>query len=352
MRPELFRIPIIDWPVFSYGFMLMIGFIVSILYASSRAKRERIDPNHVLDIGLYAVVAGILGARAMYYWEFFHKKVPVAVARVVRGEDPPYNGPYDFTQAVEVVRGGAAKVQTIYFQYLSFAERPWYTFFFVHEGGIVFYGGLLLATFAIALYIGRANRRLAAEGRPPLPALRLCDILACAVPVGLSFGRLGCTLNGCCWGRRISEGGHALLALQFPPGSPAFESHVARYGLSPEAACSYPVHATQLYEWGGALLIAAALFLIYRVHRRDGQIFALLGVFYGPLRYVIEGFREHDPGAERTHWASWLWDPIARAPMTNSQIVSIAILVAGMAGLVAASRFGPRYEPPVEHKRV
>ncbi len=342
MRPELFRIPWIDWPVFSYGFMIMIGFVLSIGYASWRARREGIDSNHILDMGLFAVVAGILGARAMYYWEFFEKKVPVVVARVFPGE-APYHGPYDYMRIEEVVRGGAAQAAHVYYQHLSFSERPWYVFFYLHEGGIVFYGGLLLATLVIAAYIWRANRRLAAEGRLPLPALRLTDILASAVPLGLSFGRIGCTLNGCCWGQRDLSG-NALLALRFPPGSPAFECHVDRYGLDPGAACSYAVHATQLYEWGGALLIAAALFLFYRVHKRDGQVFALLGVLYGPLRYVIEGFREHDPTAERTQLASWLWDPIAGAPMTNSQLVSIAIFAAGAIGFWLASTRGPRYE--------
>src|SRR6516162_2625084 len=103
MRPRLFTIPLPgghELPVFSYGVMIMLGFICAILYACWRAKKERTDPNYVLDIGLYAVVSGILGSRAMYYCEFFYKKFPVVV---------PAGAPHDFT---EVVNGN-----TIYLKY-------------------------------------------------------------------------------------------------------------------------------------------------------------------------------------------------------------------------------------------
>lgn len=327
MQPVLFRIPVLDWPVFSYGVMIMIGFIVAIAYASWRARREGIDPNTILDIGLYAVVAGILGARAMYYWEFFEKKMLVQVPEGTPGAFP-----------------GVVGGQEVFLKHLSFSERPWYVFFYIHEGGIVFYGGLLLATLVIVFYLWSTNRRRARLGQEPLPLLRVCDILACAVPIGLSFGRLGCFLNGCCWGMRA--GPNALLRIQFPAGSPAWEAHVKNYGLSSAAEHCYPVHATQLYEWGGALLIAAALFLLYRYHTRDGQLFALLAVLYGPVRYVIEGLREHDPNAERIGIAArWVVDPIAGAPMTNSQLVSIGVFAAGVLGLAAASVWGRRYVP-------
>jgi phosphatidylglycerol:prolipoprotein diacylglycerol transferase len=330
MQPQLFRIPLPgghEVPIFSYGVMIMLGFVFAILYASWRAKREGIDPNYVLDIGLYAVVAGILGSRAMYYWEFYRKPFEVAVAAGTPGAVPtPIEG------------------KIVYLKLLSFAERPWYTFFFIHEGGIVFYGGFLLAAAVIVFYLWWSNRKLVREGRGGLPVLRVCDALACAVPIGLAFGRVGCFLNGCCWGR--VAGPHALLAIQFPRYSPAWQSQVHQRLIEQSDAFCRPVHATQLYECGAALLIAAVLFLYYRVHSRDGQLFAMLAVLYGPVRYVIEGLREHDPNAERTQIAlAWLVDPIAGQPMTNSQLVSLGILAAGLACWGLATRFGPRYAP-------
>jgi phosphatidylglycerol:prolipoprotein diacylglycerol transferase len=325
MRPQLFRIPLPgghEIPIFSYGVMIMLGFIFAIAYASWRAKREGIDPNYILDIGLYAVVSGILGARLMYYWEFYRHKFPVPVPE----------GQHEFTQ---IVNG-----KTIFLKNLSFAERPWYTVFYIHEGGIVFYGGFLLAALVVVLYLRRVNRTHAARGERPLPLLRVTDILACAVPIGLAFGRLGCFLNGCCWGH-VSR---SALAVEFPRGSPAWATHVERYGLPATAAHSLPVLPTQLFEWAGALAIAAILFFYYRFHKRDGQLFALLAILYGPLRYVLEGLREQDPNAERTP-LRFLWDPIAGLPMTNSQIVSVAIFLVGIACFVVVSRLGPRYEP-------
>lgn len=331
MQPQLFRIPLPgggEIPVFSYGVMIMLGFVFAILYASWRAKREGIDPNYVLDIGLYAVVSGILGSRAMYYWEFYRKPFEVVVPKGTPGALPA------------TIDG-----KEVFLKLLSFSERPWYTFFYIHEGGIVFYGGFLLAALVIVVYLWRSNRKLVQEGRPRLPLLRVCDILACAVPIGLAFGRVGCFLNGCCWGQ--VAGPNALLAIKFPASSPAWQSQVGQKLIDQSAATCLPVHATQLYECGAALLIALALFFYYRWHSRDGQVFAMLAILYGPVRYVIEGLREHDLRAERTHLGAFM-DPIAGKPMTNSQLVSVAMMLVAILCWILATRFGPRYESAEE----
>jgi phosphatidylglycerol:prolipoprotein diacylglycerol transferase len=292
MRPELFHIPF-PWakngsiPIFSYGFMIMLGFIFAILYGAWRARKEGEDPNHVLDIGIYAVVSGILGSRLFYYIEFYQK---------------------------------------------HFADRPWYVLFFIWEGGIVFYGGLIAGAATVLTYL-KVKR---------LPVWKFADILACTIPVGLSFGRIGCFLNGCCWGQ-VDRTGHALLALPFPKYSPAWSYHVEHGWIQPSASESLPVHCTQLYEWGGAWLIAAALFLFYRWHRREGQVFAMLFILYGPVRYVIEGLRDHDP-AERMIGSSALWDPIAGNFMTKSQVVSLAVLLFGLVIIAIFSLVGNRYQ--------
>ncbi len=295
MKPILFRIPGLDLPIFAYGFMIMIGFIVAIAYASWRARKEGIDPNHVLDLGIILVVTGVLGARIFYYAEF-------------------YRTPFEVEPGV----------------YKSFAERPWWTVFAIWEGGIVFYGGLIAGTLAAIGYF--AWRKL--------PVLRACDVIAAGVPVGLSFGRIGCFLNGCCWGKR--DMGGAFLSAAFPGadaagknGSPAWSYHVKHGWISEDSAQSLPVHLTQIYEWGAALLIAAILLVYWRYHKRDGQIFALLALLYAPVRYAIEGLRDH-ADAELSAL------PILGS-VTNSQIVSIALGVVGLVGFVLATLRGPRY---------
>jgi phosphatidylglycerol---prolipoprotein diacylglyceryl transferase len=287
MRPILFRIPLIDLPIFSYGFMIMLGFMFAMAYGAWRAKREGEDPNHVLDVGLYAVVSGVLGARLFYYFEFYQR---------------------------------------------HFSDRPWYVMFYIWEGGIVFYGGLLAATVVILSYL-RAKQ---------LPVMKFADILSTTIPVGLSFGRLGCTLNGCCFGKPAGAG--ALFALQFPRESPAWYYHV-EHGLIPKTlSSSLSVHATQLYEWGGAWLIAAALFAYYRYHTRHGQVFAMLFVLYGPVRWIIESYRDHDAAERMLGW-SIFWDPFAQAFMTKSQVVAIATTVVGLLLWAFYTKRGEPYAP-------
>lgn len=300
MRPRLFHIPF-PWaeggeiPIFSYGFMIMLGFIFSILYGAWRARREGEDPNHILDVGIYAVVSGILGSRLFYYIEFYDK---------------------------------------------HFANQPWTEFFKIWNGGIVFYGGLIGGMVTVLAFLKWHK----------LHVMKFADILATTIPLGLSFGRLGCFLNGCCWGRCVAdEHRDAFYAVQFPAGSPAWERQVADHVIQKTAEVCAPIHATQLYEWAGAWILVGLLAVVYALHKRRGQVFAALFVLYGPLRYVIEGFREHDRAERMMGW-SWLWDPIGANYMTKSQVVSIGILAAGVLLWVYFSLRGDPYEKPVPAK--
>jgi phosphatidylglycerol:prolipoprotein diacylglycerol transferase len=243
------------------------------------------------------VVSGILGSRIFYYVEF-----------------------YD----------------------VHFAHRPLWVMFAIWEGGIVFYGGLLAGMATVLAYLKLKG----------LHVLKFADILATTIPLGLSFGRLGCFLNGCCWGKPVvGPAGKALgvptpwYALEFPPGSPAFARQVEMKWINESAPSCLPVHGTQLYEWFGAWVLVALLALVYRYHSRHGQVFAALMVLYGPLRYVIEGLREH-ARAERMVGYSWLWDPIAGDFMTKSQTVSIGMVAAGIALFTFWSLRGEAYERP------
>jgi len=300
MRPELFHIPF-PWadkgyiPIFSYGFMIMLGFIFSILYGSWRAKREGEDPNHVLDVGIYAVVSGILGSRIFYYLEFYEK---------------------------------------------HFKDRPLWSMFAIWEGGIVFYGGLIGGMVTVLIFL-KAKR---------LHVMKMADILATTIPLGLSFGRAGCYLNGCCWGKPVAEANQgAFYALQFPHGSPAWSRQVEQHLITQGTDLCLPVHGTQIYEWFGAWVLVGLLAVIYALHRKHGQVFASLFVLYGPLRYVIEGFREHDKAERMVGW-SFLHDPIAQDFMTKSQFVSLVIFGVGLVLLAAFSLRGDPYEKYVPAK--
>jgi phosphatidylglycerol:prolipoprotein diacylglycerol transferase len=113
------------------------------------------------------------------------------------------------------------------------------------------------------------------------------------VPVGLTFGRMGCTLAGCCFGKAWDSS----WALSFPGQSPASEAQWKDKLLQQPSEPSLPVHPTQLYEALASLAIAAFLTLYLHERKRyDGQIFLAFMALYAGARFVIEFFRDDDRG--------------------------------------------------------
>ncbi|MCB9851340.1 MAG: prolipoprotein diacylglyceryl transferase [Phycisphaerales bacterium] len=171
MHPELFRIPFLDHPVKSYGAMLTLGFLTGVWLSMRRAERMKCDPDLVLNLGFIALVGGVAGARIFYvlhYWES------------------------------------------------SFARQPNPLFAALNctSGGLEYYGGLIGAIVGIVVYIliKRVSMRL------------YLDLLAPAAIWGLAFGRMGCLLNGCCWGGLcVDPQNHAVVpwGITFPHRSPA-----------------------------------------------------------------------------------------------------------------------------------
>lgn len=113
------------------------------------------------------------------------------------------------------------------------------------------------------------------------------------VPIGLGYGRLGCLLAGCCFGKTSDSP----LALVFPPGSPASDWQAREGLLHSHLQASLPVHPTQLYEAGGAFALSAlAIFVVHPNKRYDGQVFAVFLAGYAVLRFGIEFLRSDDRG--------------------------------------------------------
>jgi phosphatidylglycerol---prolipoprotein diacylglyceryl transferase len=153
-----------------------------------------------------------------------------------------------------------------------------------YGGGFAYYGGFIGAS-AAAWFLLKADR---------FPFWKGADMAGMVVPVGLAFGRMGCTLAGCCFGKRWDSS----WALSFPGHSPASEAQWKDKLLMQPSEVSLPVHPTQLYESAAALLIAAFLTLYLHGRKRyDGQIFIAFTVLYAAARFVIEIFRDDDRGA-------------------------------------------------------
>jgi phosphatidylglycerol---prolipoprotein diacylglyceryl transferase len=237
--------------------LVAVGFLAGLWTAARRAARSGVPAEKVLDAGLWLILGAIVGARLLYVisnWREFADKSLLAVVNI-------------------------------------------------RQGGLVFYGGLVGATLATVCYL-RWKR---------LPILKFADILAPSIALGAFFGRLGCFLNGCCFGRVCS----LPWAIHFPEDS---------------AAGSAGRHPTQLYDSLLNLALYAGLAWLYRRKRFDGQVFAVYLVGYALLRSFVEMFRgDYGPS-----------DYLLGGRLTPGQFVGVGILAVGLLLLWRFSRLGKR----------
>ena len=305
MHPTLFHLGPIA--IQSYGFMMMMGFLVSIQLAARRARRCGADEEMVINVGLLSLITGVVGARLFYVIHY----------------------PDHF--------------------------NSFFSYFALWAGGLEFYGGFLAAVAATLIYLRLKKKSIR----------WYLDILAPAIMLGLAFGRIGCFLNGCCWGKPTSTP----VAVRFPYGSPAFAQQwlthrievPGEFILSSEGSNSLisretmamsdqdlsrtmdqsnplaliggcqrespqyltlvkahleayqtnlnglheliktldlktvPVHPTQLYESLAALAISIVLGRYFWHRRRHGMVIVMLFIIYPVCRFLIELVREDNP---------------------------------------------------------
>ncbi|AMV39043.1 prolipoprotein diacylglyceryl transferase [Planctomyces sp. SH-PL62] len=257
MRQVLFTIPIFGGvKVFGYGAMLVLAFASSTWLAVRRARREKLDADLVMDMAFWLFAGGLIGARLFYCIQYWG-----------RGID------------------GVLDV----FQF-------W-------KGGIVYYGGIFggVAAFFLYRWINR------------FPVRPYIDLLAPSIAVGTLFGRLGCFLNGCCFGDVC----RSPFGVQFPQGSPPWETEV-RLGLIPaDALHSLSLHPTQIYSALDALVLLILLSAYYPLRRRDGEVMGILMITYPITRTLIEYLR-NDEG-------------IFFLGLTISQTISLGLLLGAAA---------------------
>jgi phosphatidylglycerol:prolipoprotein diacylglycerol transferase len=256
MRQVLFTIPILGGiKVFGYGAMLFVAFLASTNLAAWRARREKLDPELLYDLALWVFIGGLVGARVFYVVQYWGDRVK------------------------------------------TFAD-----IFRIWEGGIVLYGSIIGGTLTFFFY--RLIR--------PFPLLPLLDVVAPSLVLGIALGRLGCFLNGCCYGDTCD----LPWAVSFPSESPPWRAQVSLGRLDANAGWSHPVHPTQLYSTVDGLVLLLLLSAYYPLRRRDGEVMALLMVTYPITRFLIEYLR-NDEGA-------------FFAGMTISQNISIFFFVSGL----------------------
>jgi phosphatidylglycerol---prolipoprotein diacylglyceryl transferase len=258
MAPILFKIPLTipfygptALPIYGFGSMLVLAFIFAPWLAWWRARREGLDGDVLLDMSFWIFVVGLVGARTFFCIEYWGR---------------------DIKNLLEA------------FQY-------W-------RGGIVYYGGVVGATVGFFAY----------RWFYPFPLRPYMDAIAPSIALGTFFGRLGCFLNGCCYGDPC----RLPWAVSFPANSAPFVDQVHAGLISEGATASLPLHPTQLYSALDGLIILALLSAYYPLRRRDGEVFGLLIVAYPITRFLIEYLRN---------------DEVAFiAGMTISQAISVVLL--------------------------
>ena len=242
-----------------YGVMVAAAFLVGLWTAGRRGMRAGIAAEKIVDLGPWAIVGAVIGARALYVISYWQE---------------------------------------------SFAGKPLEEILLIWKGGLVFYGGLIGGAVACIAY-ARVKK---------LPLWKLADIFAPSIPLGCFFGRMGCFLNGCCYGRPCN----LPWAVRFPADNP----------LGPPTE---PLHPTQIYD--ALLNLGLYVFLAWLFRRRkfDGQVFSVYLVCYAVLRSFVETFRGDYLESQR-YLGGWA---------TPAHLVSILTLIAGLLLL----RVLPRPEP-------
>ena len=177
----------------------------------------------------------------------------------------------------------------------------------IQHGGLVYYGSLIGAVLAFIIYV-RWNK---------LSGWKIADILAPSIALGNAIGRIGCLLNGCCYGRVC----HLPWAIRFPNQSAAWQQHF-QAGLVGRGDPSLPVHPTEIYDALLNFMLYLFLAWLFRRKKFDGQVFATYLIGYAVFRSVVELFRGDYP-PDHIH-----------SGLTSAQLVSIPIFVAGL--LIAA----------------
>ena len=198
-----------------YGVMAALGMLAASFILNSNAKYTNMTKEQCGNALIVALVGGILGARIFYVVQFF-----------------------------DLYRNNLLEV------------------FRIDKGGLVFYGGFILAMILLYIYSRIAK----------LDIFRVLDNFTPALAVAHAFGRIGCFLNGCCFGKPTE----LCIGVTYPAGS----APAVRYG-------GVPLHPVQLYEAGENLLCAVLYFYLVRKAPR-GVAVSVYFIVYGVLRFINE----------------------------------------------------------------
>jgi phosphatidylglycerol:prolipoprotein diacylglycerol transferase len=303
VKPVLFQfaLPLVGDVVFpAYFTLLAIGFACAAWITTREGPRLGMDRERVLDTNLWMVVWGVIGARVLHLIAdgHFHEYINLCT-------DPR------LVPAVDAKVSWCATSAQCGYEYLCdaathkcYPPKDCFAMLEVWRGGLAYYGGFIGAV-GFAWYYVRKHA---------LGWWRTADLASPGIMLGLFFGRLGCFLNGCCYGKVTDS----VFGVRFLRGGPAWRAQLDAHRI---AAHDLPlaVHPTQLYESLACLLIFASLYFVIRPRRSAyGQVFAFMLILYGVARSVIEIWRDDDRGV------------FFGGVLSTSQLISIPLVIAGV----------------------
>jgi phosphatidylglycerol---prolipoprotein diacylglyceryl transferase len=273
-------------PIFGFGAMLFLGFVAGAWTAGRRAPQIGYQPEMIWDTGIWLFIAGVIGCRVFYCIQY---------------------GSRLFYHDV----GGHAVFKSFPEMVLAAINLP--------DGGLVYYGGIPAGLLAAIWICRKRNLNLLALGDVVIPSLFL----------GMAFGRIGCFLNGCCYGDRCD----LPWAVQFPMGSVPDMALVLRGFVGADQDLTLRLHPTQLYSSLDGLLLFLLTYAYFPFRPRNGAVIALGALTYPLTRFALEMLRGDEYGQFSTS-------------LTISQWISILMFGVGVGFTIWLSR-RPKLSVPV-----
>ena len=242
--PDPVAFHLFSFPVRWYGIMAALGCIAAYMMFLKNRKYAGLSTEQVSDILFLLIASGIVGARIFYCVEYYDQFK------------------YSFVNGMRV-ENSAGKI------FLEMLK--------IYNGGIVFYGGFICAVIALFVY----------SRKKKLDFFRIADMAVPGLALGHAFGRVGCFLNGCCFGKVTSMP----FSVVYPANTFPAERYPDLKQCADHLAChSQHLYPVQLFESISNVIIAFSLYYLLR-KLKTGQTLALYFILYGILRFSDEFLR-------------------------------------------------------------
>ncbi|MGH9800135.1 MAG: prolipoprotein diacylglyceryl transferase, partial [Blastocatellia bacterium] len=257
------------------GLLVALSFIIGLWVMSRLAARDGLDKQKVYDLGLWVLVASLVGSKLLL---------------IITEWNDRYSGNVGAIFSLDFLRSNG-----------------------------VFYGGFIGAVIASVVVMRKYK----------MPWWRTADAFAPGIAIGHLIGRLGCFSAGCCWGEPTSAwcGVHFTEKGYEATGVPTTVEQLAdpiQRSVWAEKlgslAAPLKLHPTQLYEAAALLLIFVVLLLMFRRRKFHGQIVLAYAALYSVARFTIEFWRD-DPRGEAFG-------------LSTSQFIAVLFFVAALAGFL------------------